>query len=113
MSALVAIVMFILSAAIGESWNLAVVLRPRALLGIFGAGIIGSAAYYYLSLHIVKVASPVVASYAVLLQPVTAYFIGSLFFPSPFSWTSLLGALLAVLGGYLVLRPKKPNSAAP
>ena len=113
MSAIVAVGTLLISLCVGERWTSPLEFSASALFGLLGAAAVGSAGYYYLATALVKSASPAVASYALLLQPFTAYLVGLPFFDSRLSVLSAIGALASVFGAFLVVpRPKERVSAA-
>lgn len=76
-----------------------------ALFGIAYVGIIGTATYYLLYQHAIKHASPVVASMILYLQPAFAYVWAAVLLGEQLTAGFIMGALLAFLGVWLVMRP--------
>lgn len=110
MTVLVAVASLMLSIALGENWSSLLELSSAAVIGILGAALFGTVAYHVLAQHLINKGSPVIGSYALLLQPFSALLLGSALLNERISGAAFLYAAITVGGAYLVLRRK---SAAP
>lgn len=83
-------------------------LRPAYLAGVVYLGLLGSAVTFPLYYYVIRTIGPARAAYSVILVPVIAMVLSTLFEGYIWSLTAVGGTLLAVAGLIVALRAPKP-----
>jgi drug/metabolite transporter (DMT)-like permease len=82
--------------------------RPAYIAGVLYLGLLGSAVTFPLYYYVIRTIGPARAAYSVILVPVIAMILSTLFEAYIWSLTAVGGTLLAVAGLIIALRARKP-----
>jgi drug/metabolite transporter (DMT)-like permease len=82
--------------------------RPAYVAGVLYLGLLGSAVTFPLYYYVIRTIGPARAAYSVILVPVIAMILSTLFEAYIWSLTAVGGTLLAVAGLIIALRARKP-----
>jgi len=85
-----------------ESTNWWSTVSPLAIFGLLYVGVLGTGVYYLIYQYAIKVATPVMASMILYLQPISAFAWASLLLDEKITPEFIVGAILAFIGVALV-----------
>ena len=77
-------------------------LDMKTIIAVLYVGLIGTAAYHFLYLRLIKSTSPLIASLVLYLQPIFTIFISMILIKDKLNTAFIIGSGFALLGAYLV-----------
>ncbi len=81
-------------------------ISPRIILALLYVGIIGTSAYHFLYLHVIKSSGPITASLVLYLQPIFSFISAFFLLRETISLAFVIGSMLALSGAYITSRKR-------